>query len=303
MRSRRGLTLAELVLALGLSLIVGGLVHRQLLQGRRVARASAERAALQENVRSAILVLAAELGPLGRDRITPEASAILGLPAEGRSDLLAIAPGAVTYRAVRGSGVACQVSGAAAPEVLLPVWSWAALRAPRASDSLVVFVEGNPATASDDSWLHLAVTSAAAGLCPGGAPALAIRTAAPPGFAAGALGAVLPGAPVRLVEVMQARYYPSGGKSWLGLRSVSTGEAITPLAGPLADSTATVRGLTLRYSDGAGAATSDPAAVRTVEVGVLGVSDQPIHRPGLPRPAVDSFALTARIALRNALGP
>ena len=303
MRSRRGFTLPELVLALGLSLILGGLVHRQLLHGRRVTRASAERTALQENVRSAARVLAAELGPLGRDRITSEASALLGLPAEARSDLLAIAPGAITYRAVRGSGVACQVSGAAAPEVLLPSSSWAALRAPRASDSLAVFVEGTPATASDDSWLHLAVTSATAGVCPGGVPAVAIRTAAPAGIAAGGLDAVLPGAPVRLVEVMQARYYQSGGKSWLGLRSVSTGEAITPLAGPLADSTAAVRGLTLRYSDGAGAATTDPAAVRTVEVDLLGVSDQPIHRAGLPRPMVDSFALTARITLRNALGP
>ena len=40
------------------------------------------------------------------------------------------------------------------------------------------------------------------------------------------------------------RYYQSGGKSWFGMRSVGTGEAITPVAGPLADSSASVRGLT-----------------------------------------------------------
>jgi hypothetical protein len=118
-----------------------------------------------------------------------------------------------------------------------------------------------------------------------------------------ALTRITPGSPARLAEVMQMRYYQSGGRSWFGMRSVSTGEAITPVAGPLADSSAGVRGLTLVYRNAPDAPTSDPAAVRAVEIALLGVTDQPVHGRDLRRPLVDSFALTTRVALRNALRP
>jgi hypothetical protein len=87
------------------------------------------------------------------------------------------------------------------------------------------------------------------------------------------------------------------------MRSVSAGEAITPVAGPLADSTAGARGLTLLYRDAAGAPTSDAAAVRAVDIALLGVTDQPIHGRDLRRALVDSFALSTSVALRNAPGP
>jgi hypothetical protein len=87
------------------------------------------------------------------------------------------------------------------------------------------------------------------------------------------------------------------------MRSVSTGETITPVAGPLADSTVGVRGLTLRYFDAAATPTTDPAAVRLVEIELLGVTDQPIHGRDLRRPLVDSLGLTLRVALRNAPRP
>ncbi len=69
------------------------------------------------------------------------------------------------------------------------------------------------------------------------------------------------------------------------MRSVSTGEAITPVAGPLADSTAGVRGLTLVYRDAADVPTSDPAAVRAVEIALLGVTEPADSRPRSPPPA------------------
>jgi hypothetical protein len=102
---------------------------------------------------------------------------------------------------------------------------------------------------------------------------------------------------------MQLRYYASTGRSWLGMRSVSTGEAITPVAGPLADSTAGARGLTLRYLDAGGSAVADPAAVRAIQIELLGVTDQPIHGRDLRRPLIDSLRLMLRVALRNAPRP
>jgi prepilin-type N-terminal cleavage/methylation domain-containing protein len=296
-----GFTLIELMVALGLGVVVAGLVHRQLLLGRRHARAQLERLAMQDNVRVAVLALAGELGPIGYDEITPAASAALGVPAELRTDLRSLQPGAVVYLAARGEGCVCGT--AAGPVVLVAGATWSSSRAPRDTDSLLVFVESDPATAADDAWIHLGVISAAGAICPTGEPALAIRVGIPAPLSATVLGRITVGSPVRLAEVMQARYYASGGKSWLGLRSVSTGEAITPVAGPLADSTAGVRGLTLRYLDGVDAPTSDPASVRAIEVALVGVTDEPIHGRGLLRPLVDSFALRTRVALRNGLRP
>ena len=303
MSARRGFTLVELAVALVLGLMIGGLVHRMLLHGQRVARAQAERMALNENVRVAALVLAGELGGIGYDEITPAASAALGYPAALRSDLLAIEPGAVIYLAGRGGGRVCGIAPGPLPEVLVAESSWESLRAPRATDSLLVFVESDPATGSDDAWVHLGVVSAGAASCPGGEVGIAIRIAAPSPLDLAALARVTPGSPARLAEVMQMRYYRSGGKSWFGMRSVSTGEAITPAAGPLADSSAGVRGLTLVYRDAADGPTSDPAAVRAVEIALLGVTDQPIHGRDLRRALVDSLALTTRVAPRNALHP
>jgi len=303
MSARRGFTLVELAIALVLGLMVGGLVHRMLLHNQRLARGQAERVALQDNVRVVALVLAGELGGLGSDEITPEASAALGYPAAIRSDLLAIEPGAVTYLAGRGAGRVCGVTPGPLPEIVVAESSWESLRAPRATDSLLVFADSDPATGSDDAWIHLGIVSAGAGSCPGGAAGVALRVAAPAPLDPAALARITSGSPARLAEVMQMRYYRSGGKSWFGMRSVSAGEAITPVAGPLADSSPGVRGLTLVYHDAADAPTSDPAAVRAVQVSLLGVTDQPIHGRDTRRPLVDSFALTTRVALRNALRP
>jgi prepilin-type N-terminal cleavage/methylation domain-containing protein len=303
MSARRGFTLVELAVALVLGLMVGGLVHGMLLHGQRLARAQAERMALQENVRVAALVLAGELGGIGSDEITPEASAALGYPAALRSDLLAIEPGAVTYLAGRGEGRVCRVAPGLTPEIVVAESSWESLRAPRATDSLLVFAESDPTTASDDAWIHLGIVSAGAGSCPDGQAGIAVWVATPAPLDPAALARVTPGSPARLAEVMQMRYYRSAGKSWFGMRSVSTGEAITPVAGPLADSSAGVRGLTLVYRDAADVPTSDPAAVRAVEIALVGVTDQPVHGRDPHRPLVDSFALTTRVALRNALRP
>jgi len=303
MSARRGFTLVELAVALVLGLMVGGLVHRMLLHAQRLARAQAERMALNESVRVAALVLSGELGAIGYDEVTPEVSLAVGSPAGVRSDLLAAEPGAVTYLAPRGAGRVCLAAGGPIPEIVLAASSWESLRAPRATDSLLVFVEGNPATGSDDAWIHLGVVSAGAGSCSGGEAGIAVRVAVPAGLDPGAPALVTPGAPVRLAEVMQMRYYRSGGKSWFGMRSGSTGEAITPVAGPLADSSAGVRGLTLIYRDAADRPTSDLAAVRAVEIALIGVTEQPIHGRDLRRPLVDSLALDTRVVPRNGLRP
>jgi prepilin-type N-terminal cleavage/methylation domain-containing protein len=302
-RAHRGFTLVEVMVALALGLLVAGLVYGQLLYGRRLARAQLERIAMQDNVRVAALVLAGELGPIGYDEITPAAGAALGIPSELRTDLRDLQQGALTYLGARGAGHVCGTASAPSAEILVHEATWRSHRAPRNTDSLLVFVESDPAIAADDAWIHLGVIAAARSSCPTGEPAVAIRVGIAAPLTSEVLNRVTSGSPLLLTEVMQVRYYAAGGKSWLGLRSVSTGEAITPVAGPLADSTAGVRGLTFRYRDAAGAPTADPAAVRAIEIALLGVTEQPIHGRDLRRPLVDSFTLTTRVALRNAMRP
>ena len=303
MRVRRGFTLVELTVAMALALAVGGIVHGQLLRGRRLARAHAERVAMQENVRVAALVVAGELRALGYDEIGPQAAAALGSPVEFRSDLLALAPGAVTYLAGRGGGRVCGVVPGSPGELWIASSSWTGHRAPRLTDSLLAFVESDTATGADDAWIHLGIASVSAATCPGPEAAMALRVvpAAPLGPAV--LSRITGGSPIRLAEVMQVRYYQSGGQSWLGMRSVSTGEVITPFAGPFADSSAGVRGLTLRYLDAAEGPTLVPPAVRAIEIALLGVTGQPIHGRDLSRALVDSLAITLRVAPRNTPRP
>jgi prepilin-type N-terminal cleavage/methylation domain-containing protein len=303
MKARRGFTLVELVIALALALAVGGLLHRQLLLARRLARAQAERIALQENVRASALVLRGEIGVLGSDEIGPAAAAVLGLPSARRSDLLALAPGAVTYLAARGGATVCGVVPGSPGEIRVPAASWWGLRSARSTDSLVVFVESNPATGADDAWIHLGIVSVGLATCPDGGAATALGVAPAPPLGPGALTGITAGSPVRLTEVAQMRYYSSAGKSWFGMRSVSGGEAITPVAGPLADSTVGTRGLTLRYLDAAGGPTADPAAVRVVDIALAGVTDQPIYGRDLRRPLVDTMGLSLQAALRNEVRP
>ena len=300
---RRGFTLVELMVALVLGTMVAGLIHRQLLHGRRLARAQLERTALQDNVRVAALLLAGELAPLGYDEVTPEAAAAMGAAVELRSDLRTLGPGAVTYLALRGAGHVCGAAPAPTAEIVIASHLWRAHRAPRSTDSLLVLVENDPATNADDAWIHLGVLSSVASSCPSGEAGVVIRVGVPASLAPEVLERITAGSPARLAEVMQIRHYASGGKSWLGMRSVSTGEAITPVAGPLADSTATVRGLTLRYLDARGAPTSEPSAVRAVEAELIGVTDQPIQGRDMRRALIDSFALTTRVTLRNAPRP
>ena len=95
------------------------------------------------------------------------------------------------------------------------------------------------------------------------------------------------------------QYYTSGGKSWLGMKSLSAGGVIEPVAGPLADSTRGQRGMTLEYLDRNDAATATLAAVRAIRLSLRGVTDEKTYRSGGQSGAVDTLSMTARVALEE----
>jgi hypothetical protein len=181
------------------------------------------------------------------------------------------------------------------------------VRAPVANDSIAVFVEGANSTGTDDAWVRAKITAVGTGTCTDGtANAITVSLAwpaAPAGLGAAAAGAMLLGGPVRIFEIMEMQYYPSGGKSWLGMRSVSAGGGIQPVVGPLADSTAGQRGMTLEYLDKNDAATATLVNVRAIRLTLKGVTEEQVYKSGGSSSAVDTLSMSARVALRNALRP
>ncbi len=287
--SRRGLTLVELTIGLAFAMAVAAVIHRLLLLHTRVSHAQTERAGLQDNVRAGALVVAGELRDLGLDSVP--ALAGLGVSAGASSDIFIGQAGRVRYRAMQGLGFTCSTPTGA--EIRLRAATYQGLRQPIAGvDSVAVFVEGNPAIAEDDAWVRAGIAGVAVGTCTDGTSGIALSTSWESGaVAAAAAPRMETGGPVRVFEIMELQYYPAGGQSWLGMRSVSRGEAIQPLIGPLADSTAAIRGFTLGYLDRNDNATAALNDVRAITIGLRGVS------------RVDSLTLSSQVTLRNMLRP
>ncbi len=278
--SRQGFTLAEIMVSTTMMLIVSGALYQTLTITQRLARAQAQRVHVQSSVRSAALILTNEFRSLGTG---------LG-PSGGESDLLSMAPGALAYRAERGFGVLCLP--ASSSRLMLSAASYSGHRDPQAGrDSASVFVEGDPASTADDTWLAVAITAVGAGGCAGGESQGVALTISP----SLALEGLPAGTPVRIHEVIELRLYRSEGRSWLGMRSVSSHENIQPLAGPLRDGD----GLRLEYLGGAGLPTGVRTDIRAIRLALHGESEGAAHfgaRPG--EPATDS--LSTHVALRNA---
>jgi prepilin-type N-terminal cleavage/methylation domain-containing protein len=277
-RRRHGFTLVEIIVALALMLIVTGAIYRLLNVTQRLSQAQAAQLNLQSNLRTAALVAVNELRGLS--------TVSGGSPAQ--NDILSLTSGGLTYRAGRGTGFLCQA--VAAGQLRIARSSFFGYRDPQPTrDTAYLFLEGSPDTETDDSWVPLVITDVTTGsACPGAlGPAITI-TALPP---AGSLDAPA-GTPVRIYEVMELKLYQSDRQWWLGARSVSGGEAIQPLAGPLAGSD----GFRLEYLDGSGGGTTDPMAVASIQITVRGRSDD-TRLTGNADAAEDT--LTTQVALRN----
>lgn len=271
--SRQGFTLAEVILASTIMLVVAGVLHGVLVHTHRLTRAQLHRIMLQSSVRTGSLIVVNELR---------ESSTLAGGTA-GQNDLLQVGPDHVTYRAMRGFGVLCQTPTATTLRIRRIGFS--GHRDPQPGrDTAFVFVPGE---AGAGGWLPVGIAGVSTGFaCPTGlGPGITVTVPLTE-----ALAGLEAGTPVRIAEVMQLRLYRSEGKSWLGARSVSAGEAIQPLVGPLADP----GGLRLEYLDGANISTSDPAGIRSIRVTLRSGA------AGNDRPQEE---LTARITLPNALGP
>jgi prepilin-type N-terminal cleavage/methylation domain-containing protein len=278
-RSRDGFTLAEVLIALALTLVVAGALWGLLFDTQRVARDQAQRVNLQSNLRTGSLVILSELREL---------SAVAGGTGV-QNDVLAAGTSAMTYRAMRGIGFTC--AGPTAGVIRLGRSTFTGHRDPQAGrDEALILLPDTGGSGAADSWLSAPISAVAtSSACPGSlGPGISLTL--PAGTAVAGLEV---GTPVRIAEVMELRLYVSEGRSWLGARSVSTGEAVQPLLGPLTSGS----GFRLEYLDAGGAPTADRTRISAIRVALRGSTDG-----GGGSTPVDE-ELIAQAGLRNAVQP
>jgi prepilin-type N-terminal cleavage/methylation domain-containing protein len=281
---RRGFTLAELLIAMVVTSLVGLALSRMLTSSQRLATSQVEQASLQGNLRQGSMVVATELQEIGADTA-------------GGNDIIAMTDSSITYRALGNLYLACAVALTEIRVLTTPSYGSTGVVAGR--DSLLLFVDNNPNSVTDDRWVRLGVTSVTNGSTCGTQPAIAIGTtislAAVP-----ALSQIVLNAPLRAFTPMEFGVVSSGSRRYLGLRGLlPAGAALQPLAGPVIG-----QGLRLGYADSVGATTTNPARVRTITMTIYGQTDRVVRlAPGASTVARDVDSLVTLISLRNTPRP
>jgi prepilin-type N-terminal cleavage/methylation domain-containing protein len=294
MTSRRGFTLIELLVAMVLFLIVSAAIYSLLNNTQRVSRAQAERVDMQSNMRAGALVVPSDFKMIGYDSVPGNATVT--------SDIVAMGSDSIMFRAIRASGIVCKFT--AANTIVIDTSAsryYSAYRAPVSGgrDQLMLFFDLDPTTNSDDRWVSgRSITSVGTGTC---ASAYGSRSGLQLGTSVGYIGAndsLTIGSPFRTYEVMVYRLYQSGSKYYLGARSSSNGEtSFQPVLGPLTSS-----GFRMDYYDSTGTTTtSTPKYVRSIQVTLIGQSDQAVNGGGGGTQSVKNDSVVTRVTLRNAL--
>jgi prepilin-type N-terminal cleavage/methylation domain-containing protein len=279
-RSRRGFTLVELLIGLVLLAIVSTTIYRVLTSSTRISRTQTEQVSLNSAVRIGSQVVGSELKEMG-------------ITTAGVSDIQAMSANGITYRALRATALACQVSATEVRIRTTPLFASRTIVA--GQDSLLLFVEGDPNLGTDDSWLALPITAVGNTTC-GAETAISLSTTI--NTVVTPLAQIVVDAPVRTFEVMELGIVNQGGQNWLGVRSVSAGQALQAALGPI-----TANGLGFTYLDAAGAVTASRAQVRSINVMIRGQTDRTVRLAGDAPLQVVQDSLAMRITLRNAPHP
>jgi prepilin-type N-terminal cleavage/methylation domain-containing protein len=276
MTTRRGFTLVELLMGLIIMGIVGAALARVFISQQRLTVAQVEQASMQANVRTGTMIMANELRELATG-------------VSGGTDIKSFSATNLTYRAMRSLALACRIGLASVRVRDSPIFGARPIVAGR--DSMLLFVEHVRSTPDDDEWVALPINDITNSTCPDGSPAVRLGTTSPP-----PASEVDTLAAVRTFEIMEVGPVLAGGHNWLGARSVSAGEALTPVAGPI-----TVAGLSLTYLDANGNVTGSRSNIRSIRIVLRGQSDwnvRPGGAIGVPlQPLLDSLVTT--VTLRN----
>ena len=284
--SRRGFTLAEILVGLLLTGIVGTAVIRALTGTQRGTSAQFARIDAQESARAVNYYMQSALREL-------DAS-------EG--DVRVANSTTLEFRGMAWTGMSCTAVTVVGGNLRIVVKNTQLFgrRAPDASlDSILVYNENDPGIRTDDVWLVGAISATAGGTCAdlSAGTRLTLAISAASGGNAAAVAGFVSGGPIRGFQTEEISLYDDGaGAYWLGQRTMDnagTWSAIEPLAGPL-----TSTGLALAYYDTLNAVTATLADIASVGV-TIRTQSRDIARgsAGINTNIQDS--LLTRIALRN----
>ena len=211
-----------------------------------------------------------------------------------QNDIIDLQNTSIRYRGMRGLGFVCQ---ATTTEIRLLKSSWSGYRYPEIPrDAAFVFVQTDPSTGSDGAWVLETITAVnLTNTCPGATNPPAITLTITPALAAAPVGRM----PVRIWEDLQMGLYVQDGKSWLGVRSWSAGEAgYQPLLGPLH----ATEGFRLRAYDKDNILTTVKENVRSIKLTIRGVTSDPVSTSGGSSVmGIVQDSVVSQVTLRNAL--
>jgi prepilin-type N-terminal cleavage/methylation domain-containing protein len=280
--NRRGFTLVEMVVVLGLMGIVVGAIYQSIIATQRTTSAQFQRIDVQQTTRAAAMYVSNMLRELDA--------------ADG--DILNSQATSLQFRAMRWTGVLCTIPFEAAGQVQFTIRGQLlfGVRGPDAAqDSILLWQEGDPTIRFDDIWLFGGLQSSAAGVCPddglAGTTLRVVINAASGGNPAAAAGITV-GAPVRGFQVEELSLLLQAPDYWLGRRTADRGGAWTsvrPLVGPL-----TTNGLTFSYFDVNGALPALTTQIASIGVTVRGRSVGQVSGTGYFRDSI-----ITRVTLRN----
>lgn len=297
-RSRRGFTLTEILIALVLLGMVSTVIYKMLITTQRVTDAQAQRGDLQTNLRSAALVIPNELRQVTVSTTSGSLDTV--------TDIRAISDTSITYRAMRGYYTMCATPSSATTIKVVDASGFASeYRTPTTSDSAFVFWEGDTNKTSDDAWTQVGIAGVASTTC---TYAGASRTAytftlknsgIPSGFA---YTKIYAGSPVRTYETITLSLYTSGGQQWLGMSA--NGGTMEPVVGPLAATSGGLYGFQLTPYDSTGSALTASASniqkIRTIKIALRAVTSGNVSEAGSSTRAQIKDSLVTYVTLRNA---
>ena len=278
----RGYTVVELMVALLiLSLALTGIVQAFGIH-ERTFNAQAERIGVQQNLRTGLAVLPAELRALNAK--------------EG--DILKMSATSITIRSLRQLAILCQVPALGAASVTLTV-----RQAPfygtlfdNTKDGIYVFYEGDESLRNDDAWVPGKITSAPLNTakCSDGKAAYSFTTTLTFGALPAVTGRIPSGAPVRgYRQTTYGVFQHTDGRWYVGMKDSSA--AMAPLIGPLVGS----NGLKFTYYDGNNVVTADSSKVARIGISLVGQTTALVRQANMSAPAYKVDSLSTHTTLRN----
>lgn len=245
-RDRSGFTVIELLVVAVVGSVVVGSIYKILQTNQRTYTVQTAQVSNQQIVRAGLEVLSSELR---------EVSSVGG-------DILGLGNDSIRVRSMRKLGLVCAVNQATMP---IEVVIWEVGSTFIDGDSVYVFADNNPNTASDDSWLPATVSVAAAptGACSDGTTGQRLQVH---GIASDVIQL---GGPIRAYDTYTYGLFWVAGDWHLARRG--SNNLVEPLVGPLLPRSRS--GLRFTYFDDTGSITATPTSVSRIDITLRAESD------------------------------